>query len=152
MAQLYKRDLIRLRDQIEAFSNEADLWKHAAGMTNSAGNLVLHIEGNLREYVGRQMGGVDYKRERPLEFSLKGISRAELVGRIDALAEMLVAVLEKLTEAQLDAEYPEVMRGKVLTTRYFLLSLYGHMNWHMGQIDVIRRSLSDGDALTTAGI
>ena len=40
MAQFFKRDLLRLRDQIEVFSNEEDLWGHAVGMTNSAGNLV----------------------------------------------------------------------------------------------------------------
>ena len=62
LAALYKRDLTRVIQEVQAFPDEASLWRIAPGVTNSAGNLVLHLEGNLREYIGRQLGGVAYTR------------------------------------------------------------------------------------------
>ena len=69
LALIYRRDLTRLLQQVEAFPDNNSLWKTLPGVTNCAGNLVLHLEGNLREFVGRQLGGQDYQRQRPLEFS-----------------------------------------------------------------------------------
>lgn len=71
LAALVRRDLTRLLQQLQAFPNEAALWQTVPGISNSAGNLVLHLDGNLREYVGRQLGGLPYQRQRNLEFSLK---------------------------------------------------------------------------------
>lgn len=56
LSMLFRRDLTRLNQQIEAFPDDASLWSVLPGITNSAGNLVLHLEGNLKEFVGRQLG------------------------------------------------------------------------------------------------
>ena len=53
LAALFRRDLTRLIQQLDAFPNDQVVWQCAPGVTNSAGNLVLHLEGNLREYIGR---------------------------------------------------------------------------------------------------
>jgi hypothetical protein len=68
LAHLFRRDE-KLKQQVEAFPNDELLWQTLPGVTNAAGNLALHIEGNLREYVERQ-----YRRNRELEFSAKGMS------------------------------------------------------------------------------
>ena len=52
LAALYTRDLTRLVQEISAFPDTATLWQTRAGITNSAGNLALHLEGNLREFIG----------------------------------------------------------------------------------------------------
>ena len=83
LAAIFKRDLGRLRQEIEGFPEGDAIWQVAAGMNNSPGNLVLHLEGNLREYIGRQLGGVAYQRTRPKEFSEKGVPIADLLRRSD---------------------------------------------------------------------
>ena len=138
---LFDRDLAKLSRQIEAFPNDEALWQTLPGVTNAAGNLALHIEGNLREYVGRQLGNVPYERKRDLEFSSKGLSRAELSTRLAELRRTIPSVIEGLSAEQMEMEYPEVVLGTTTSTQEFLIHLYGHLNWHLGQVDYLRRIL-----------
>src|ERR1043166_9328215 len=85
IAQLFARDLVRLRQELEAYPDNDRLWRTVPGVTNPAGNLALHLEGNLREYIGRQMAGVPYQRHRDNEFSDKHIAKQELVSRMAKL-------------------------------------------------------------------
>ena len=142
LAFLFSRDLTRLGRQIEAFPNDETLWETLPGVLNPAGNLALHIEGNLLEFVGRQLGKLPYKRNRELEFSLRGMSRHEIGTRIAELRQTIPAVIQELSAEQMEMEYPEVVLEVATTTRQFLIHLYGHLNWHLGQIDYLRRILS----------
>ena len=139
LSWLFKRDLEKLRKQIESFADDESLWRVPEGVTNSGGNLALHLEGNLREFVGRQLGNHPYQRTRDLEFSQKGPSKSELVSRISDLSEMVYAVIESLSSETVEKEYPEVVLNAPMTSRQFLIHLYGHLNWHLGQIDYVRR-------------
>ncbi len=56
-AALFQRDLTRLHQQVLAFTEEKLLWECPPGIANCAGNLMLHLEGNLREFIGRMLGG-----------------------------------------------------------------------------------------------
>ena len=152
LALLFRRDLARLSQQVEAFPNDEALWQTLPGVTNAAGNLALHIEGNLREYVGRQLGNLPYKRNRELEFSTKGMSRRELGTRIADLRRSIPEVIEQLSSEQLDAEYPEVVLEIATSTRQLVIHLHGHLNWHLGQIDYLRRVLIGGEAIKLAGL
>lgn len=152
LAPLFRRDLKRLQKQIEAFPTDEMLWEQCPGMTNSAGNLALHIEGNLREYVGRQLGQLPYQRTRDLEFSSKGVTRQELAARISELVETIPAIVGAITAEQLEAEYPQVVLEKPLTTQAFLIHIYGHLNWHLGQVDSLRRVLSGSGALPRTSV
>ena len=141
LAFLFSRDLTRLGQQIEVFPDDERLWETLPGVLNPAGNLALHIEGNLREFVGRQLGKLPYKRNRELEFSLRGMSRHEIGGRIAELRQSIPAIIQDLSAEQMEMEYPEVVLEVATTTRQFLIHLYGHLNWHLGQIDYLRRLL-----------
>lgn len=152
LAPLFRRDLTRLGQQIEAFPNDEALWQTLPGVTNAAGNLALHIEGNLREYVGRQLGKLPYARNRPLEFSLKEISRSELGSRIVELRRSIPSVIEELSPEQMEMEYPVAVLEIAMSTQQFLIHLYGHLNWHLGQIDYLRRILSGDGAIKQAGL
>jgi len=143
LALLFSRDLSRLIQQINAFPDDETLWRNLPGITNSAGNLALHIEGNLREYIGRQIGGLPYHRMRELEFSSVGLPKEELKSRLAELRDAIPAVIGELTSAQLQGEYPEVVVEIPLSTQEFLIHLYGHLNWHLGQVDYLRRALSN---------
>ncbi len=153
LAALFHRDLKKVTLQIKAFTegvqlcDEAQLWETVPGVTNSAGNLILHLEGNLREYVGRQLGGITYVRDRPLEFSSRSTPAEELLQRMEGVTVMVPAVIKSLELAQLAATFPENVLGAAMSTQYFLIHLHGHLNYHLGQIDYLRRILSKGRAL-----
>jgi len=146
LAALFSRDLAKLSKQVEDFPTDEALWQTLPGVKNAAGNLALHIEGNLSEFVGRQLGGLPYQRNRPLEFSSKEGSRAELSARLAKLRESIPAVIEGLTADQLEREYPEIVLGAATSTQEFLVHLYGHLNWHLGQMDYLRRLLTKDEA------
>jgi Protein of unknown function (DUF664) len=152
LADLFFRDLSRLMQEIEAFPSDAMLWQIVPGITNPGGNLVLHIEGNLREYIGRQLGQLPYSRNRALEFTAKGVEREELMGRILELRRLVPSLIQSLSQEALETNFPEAVLGKALSTRAFLIHLYGHLNWHLGQLDYLRRTLSGQGAIAWAGL
>ena len=139
LAALFARDLARWRQEIEAFPDTPALWRTAPGVANAAGTLALHLDGNLREYVGRRLGGLPYGRDRGLEFSARGVDQAEIVRRLEALCGLIPRIVAGLTPAQLDATYPEPYDGALLSTRQFVLHLYGHAGYHLGQVNSLRR-------------
>ena len=141
LATLFRRDLAKLIQQIESFPNDESLWQVVPGVSNAAGNLALHIQGNLREFVGRQLGQLSYVRNRPLEFSARGLSRREVCTQLTDVMNTIPMVIESLSEEQLEMDYPEVVLEAATSTREFLIHLYGHLNWHLGQVNYIRRIL-----------
>ncbi len=152
LAVLFRRDIERLIQEIEAFPDEKSLWECPAGMSNSAGNLALHLVGNLREFVGRQLGGVPYERQRDLEFSSIGIPAAELVQRIAEVRELIPGVIAAVTPGAMEAGHPDGVSRGMPSTRQFLFHLLGHFSYHLGQIDAMRRILTKGTAITFAGL
>jgi hypothetical protein len=152
LAALFRRDLTRLAQELQAFPTDQALWEIRPPITNSAGNLAIHLEGNLREFIGRQLGDVAYKRQRDLEFSSKGLPKQELIGRIETLKELIPSVVAALSGEQLHSIYPENVHGVPLSTQQFLISLYGHLSYHLGQIDYLRRILTEGAAIPFAGL
>ena len=152
LAALFARDLKRVVQELAAFPDTASLWKTAPGVTNAAGTLALHLEGNLREYIGRQLGGIDYARDRPLEFSRRGVEQRELVVRLQNVQDMVPPVIAALSDEQFGAIYPEQVLGLPSTTRQFVIHLSGHLNYHLGQIDYLRRFITGNGAIDLAGL
>ena len=138
---LFNRDLKRLHKEIEAYSDEAVLWQKAEGISNSAGNLCLHLVGNLSEYIGRQLGEIPYTRNRPLEFSATDIPQKELLMMVQKTHEVVENALNQLENEQFQAKYPENVLGYDMTVHYFLIHLSSHLNYHLGQINYHRRLL-----------
>src|SRR5216684_5232627 len=134
LSELYRRDITRLLQEVKAFRNQETLWQSLPGISNSAGNLVLHLEGNLREYIGRQLGGVPYDRQRDLEFTASGLAPEDLLQRVASVRELIPGIISGLSPAALDAIYPDEVLGTRLSTRQFLIHLQGHLNYHLGQI------------------
>ena len=152
LSELFHRDLTRLMQEIEAFPDDATVWATLPGMTNSAGNLTLHLEGNLREYVGRLLGAVAYQRDRPREFAPRDVSRAELRQRIAEVRDLVCGVVAGVTAEQMQAPFPEIVIDAPTTNGQLLAVLYGHLSYHMGQIDALRRILTQGTAVDFAGL
>ena len=144
---LFARDLARLSRQLDAF-DEAHLWQVRPGVTNSAGNLMLHLNGNLRAFIGLQIGGVAYARDRPREFSVTNVPKAEIAADLAELVALIPQVLAAVTPERWHELFPENVLGTPMTNQQFVIHLYGHLNYHLGQIDYLRRVLSGEGALT----
>lgn len=152
LASLYARDLRRLIQELEAFPDTRTLWQTVPGVANAAGTLALHLEGNLRKYIGRQLGRIEFTRNRALEFSARDVAQAELITRMTAVATMVPAVIENLSDEALTSAYPEDVLRVPLSTRQFLVHLNGHLNYHLGQIDYLRRVTTGSGAITFAAL
>ena len=139
---LFNRDLGRLQQEMEAYPDDATRWKTAAGLCNSGSNLCLHLLGNLQHYIGFRLGGFEYTRNRPEEFSLKYISLSDITSFINRTRQVVTDTLAGLTDAQLAATYPEKVFEYDMQTDYFLLHLLAHLDYHLGQINYHRRLLS----------
>ncbi len=141
LSELYERDLNKLKVEIEAYDDEADLWKKPGDIPNSAGNLCLHLNGNLQHFFGAVLGGTDYVRDRDAEFARTGVPREVMLADIDTTRDVVKETLAKLTEDDLAANFPIEVFGHPMTTGWFLTHLCTHLTWHLGQINYHRRLL-----------
>jgi hypothetical protein len=139
-AELYERDLLKLRDEIKNFKDEGNIWRATDGVTNSAGTLTLHLIGNLSFTIGAKIGNTGYVRDREREFSATGIAQAEMIADIENLIGIVKTSLNGITQQQLDAIYPLEMVGQKSTV-WYLSFFYGHFTYHLGQINYLRRIL-----------
>lgn len=139
LQSLFTRDLNRLRAEIELYKKEENIWKTEGSITNPAGNLCLHLVGNLNTYIGKEIGKTDYVRNRELEFSLKNIPRAELLHKIDETICVVNAALDNLEKSDLAIEYPVLVFEEKTSTGYLLMHLATHLAYHLGQVNYHRR-------------
>ena len=139
LKSLFTKDLNKLRGEIELYKKEENLWRVEGHIANSAGNLCLHLVGNLNTYIGKEIGKTNYVRNRELEFSLKNVSRQELLNKIDDVTQVVNSSLDKLEEADLANEYPIAVSDKKTSTEYMLVHLATHLSYHLGQINYHRR-------------
>ncbi len=140
LSDVFEKDLIRLKVEIEAYLDEEKLWIKAEGINNSAGNLCLHILGNLNNYIGAILGKTGYVRNRPAEFSEK-TSKEYLLKSLAETTEMVKQTISNLDSEVLNQTYPDNVFGFEMKTDYFLIHLVGHLNYHLGQINYHRRIL-----------
>jgi Protein of unknown function (DUF1572) len=139
LIEIFERDLNKLIAEINLYKNENNLWLVREGISNSAGNLCLHLIGNLNHFIGAVLGNTGYVREREKEFSLKNIPAKDLVARIEATAVVVKNSLLKVTAADFKKHFPIEVFNKPLTTGFFMLHLATHLSYHLGQINYHRR-------------
>jgi hypothetical protein len=142
LIQLYERDLDKLKTEIGHYTNETDLWKTSEGISNSAGNLTLHLIGNLKHFFGAVLGNSGYVRYRDEEFTAKGVSKSELLADVDVTRNVVLSTLAELVEEDFDKPYPIEVFDHPMTTGFFLTHLTTHLNYHLGQINYHRRLLA----------
>ena len=142
--ELFERDLDKFIAELKLYKAEKDLWKTGGTVHNSAGNLALHINGNLNHFIGAILGKTGYVRERDKEFSTKEVSAEQLVKDLVQTREMVRKVLPLITDEMMLATYPaEFIKGKEpVTTLYVLTQLILHLDYHLGQVNYHRRLLT----------
>ncbi len=141
LTQLFERDLQKLATEIGLYKDEDKLWLVKPGISNSAGNLCLHLVGNLNHFIGATLGHTGYVRHRDDEFSLKNIPRQDLLLNIENTRLIVKEVLSNLLEATLQEDFPLEIFGKKDSTEFILVHLATHLTYHLGQINYHRRLL-----------
>lgn len=139
---LFVRDLGGFERELELVPDERLIWAVAPGVTNSVGNLTLHVCGNLQHFVGHLLGGTPYLRDREAEFSRKSGSRSELVQEIRTTIAVIESVLPRIDTEMLAREFPAEVGGVRLKTGLFLMHLAVHLGFHLGQAGYLRRVLT----------
>jgi uncharacterized damage-inducible protein DinB len=133
-------ELEQLRDEVRKVVDDltdADLWRKPLDPGNSVGHLVLHLTGNLKHFVGAQLGQTGYLRDRDREFTeARPPSREELCCNLDEAVATYRRVVEKLTPESLSSPHPEARFGTVFKT---LVHLVAHFALHRGQMTYIAR-------------
>lgn len=141
LANFYERDLRKVIEEVNSFKNEEDLWKIQGTVKNSCGNLVSHLIGGLNHFIGATLAHTGYVRNRDLEFSVKGTPRKELVAQLELLIVTIKKALEAFTPEKMEAEFPLMFDGAKNSNTYVLTQLLVHTNYHLGQINYLRRIL-----------
>lgn len=141
LKKLFARDLDKLKSEIQLYHDERKIWATGENISNSAGNLCLHLVGNLNAYIGVGLANTNYTRHRELEFSLKDIARVELMQKIEDTRQIVETGLNNLREGQLQEEFPILIWDKPTETGYTLIHLLTHLSYHIGQINYHRRLL-----------
>jgi uncharacterized damage-inducible protein DinB len=142
LKEIYQRDLQKLKEEISLYTNENDLWAIKPGISNSAGNLALHLIGNLKHFIGATLGNSGFIRERDKEFSLKNVPANEIITEIENTSKIIGLTLETLPAEDLEKNFPLELFGKQVRTDWMLTHLLTHLNYHLGQINYHRRLVS----------
>ena len=139
LLELYEKDIKKLMEEISLYKSESDLWLVKGDIKNSPGTLAMHIAGNLKHFIGAQLGKTDYVRQRDKEFSERNVPKAELLKGLNEALAIVKTTLLKLSDADLRKDFPIPFLEKVRPTLEILFILYGHLNYHLGQVNYHRR-------------
>jgi uncharacterized damage-inducible protein DinB len=137
-----ERDLQKMKDEIVLYSPFENIWKVDGNISNSAGNLFLHIMGNLRHFIGATLGNTGYLRRRELEFSAKELPMDYLMSEYEETLKAIRTGLGMVNDDRMKEPFPLEKHGEVVTVEYMLMHLYSHLNYHLGQLNYHRRLLS----------
>jgi hypothetical protein len=138
LAGFFERDLRRLIGEINLFNNEKNLWQLAGDVKNPAGNLALHIIGGSNHLFGKILAKTDYVRNRPGEFTMRDVPRTTIVAQLEELIRLVTRVVESV---DMDKDYPIPFDDATRTNGYVIVQLLAHLNYHLGQVNYLRRIL-----------
>ena len=141
--RLLEESLPRLKKCLNMLS-EVEIWYRPNINTVSIGNLVLHLCGNVRQWLISGLGGAEDHRERQKEFDEKGpLPTLQLMEMIDQLASDIEVVLEGLAPADLIAE--KTIQGYPSTGVSILVHVVEHFSYHVGQATILVKSRKNMD-------
>lgn len=124
--------------------SEEDLWKRPNEHSNSIGNLIVHLCGNITQYIHSGLGGEPDIRERDLEFNRTGgLSKAQIYTKIEAVTDFAIKILKDLTEE--DILRVHKVQGFEMSGVAIIVHVTEHFSYHTGQITFYTKLLTDKD-------
>ena len=133
----------RLRECVESLTDK-QIWWRPNPASNSVGNLLLHLNGNVGQWIVASFNSLEDKRNRPHEFNQQEQpSGAELLRRLGSTLDQAAAVLTRLTPAELLAPYK--IQGYAAHGLDAIYQVVEHFGLHYGQIIYITKMLTAKD-------
>lgn len=127
----------RLRKAVETLSDE-QIWWRPNEASNSIGNLILHLNGNVWQWLVASFNKLDDRRDRPAEFNATGdLSAADLLDRLGQTLEEAAKVLAQLTQEELLATWQ--IQGYTVSGLAAIYQVVEHFGLHYGQIVYITK-------------
>jgi len=151
LSRLLVRELLTFAREVELFPDDSSLWRTLPGVANSAGNLALHVCGNLKHFVGAVLGASGYTRDRDAEFAARAGRREDVAKELRQTARIVAETLARVPAKALDQPYPERVANLEVPARLFLMHLASHLAFHLGQADYLRRVVT-GDGRTAGAV
>lgn len=136
----YRMIQTRVHELVEPLSEE-QIWTRPYPYGNSVGNLILHLTGNLSTYIGAQIGGTGYVRNRPIEFTDTGKPKAEILRAFDQTIETVLATIAKQSDDDWSAPFFGQLEAESKTRFSAFLSCAAHAYHHVGQMIYLQREL-----------
>ncbi|HQF42636.1 MAG TPA: DUF1572 family protein [Ignavibacteriaceae bacterium] len=134
------RDLDKLKRELTSYKNpNENIWISKPEVSYSAGNLCLHLLGNLNHFIGAVLGNTGYIRNRDLELSQKDIPVDELIKQIDETILTVEKTFDNITTDMLNQDYPILFNNQKITTCQMLINTVCYLNYHLGQINIHRK-------------
>jgi uncharacterized damage-inducible protein DinB len=131
--------------------DEPAFWQRPNASSNSAGNLLMHLSGNIRQYMLSGLGGVADIRQRDLEFQTpSALSRTTVESDFFQVAEKALDLLEHLPEEAFLKR--KNIQGFDLTGLGIVLHVVEHLSYHTGQIAYLTKMTTDEDLGFYSGI
>ncbi|HEY2091028.1 MAG TPA: DUF1572 family protein [Thermoanaerobaculia bacterium] len=128
-----------------ALLDEEQIWWRPNEQSNSVGNIILHVSGSLNYFLNRNLGGIEYNRDRDAEFGeRRSIPKAELLAIFDDMVAKAEQTLDRMTVDRLGDVSPEPKMHK--TVMDDIINIAVHLANHVGQILWITKMLR-GDAV-----
>lgn len=141
--RLLREGIPRLRQCLDLLE-EAEIWYRPNAHSNSVGNLVLHLCGNVRQWVIHGLGGKPDTRRRQAEFDEQGpLSAGQLHALLDQLEQDLAPVLTGITPS--DLAYTRKVQGFDETGVGILMHVVEHFSYHVGQVVYFVKARKDLD-------
>jgi uncharacterized damage-inducible protein DinB len=130
---------------------ESELWKRPNESSNSAGNLMLHLCGNIRQYAVSSLGNISDIRERDKEFSAqRGYSKSELLQKLTTTIDEAKKIMEEISDAELLR--PRKVQGYAYSGIGIIIHITEHYSYHTGQIIFWTKLLKNKDMRFYAGV
>lgn len=130
---------------------EDQIWQRPNPSSNSVGNIILHLCGNITQYILSSLGAVEDKRERDKEFSTDGgLSKAELIARLKATVDRATFTIKNINPNELTKV--RSVQGYELSAIGIIIHVVEHYSYHTGQIIFWTKLLKDKDLAFYANV
>lgn len=124
--------------------DDEELWQRANAHCNSVGNLILHLTGNVRQWVLAGIAGEPFDRDRAAEFAQRGpLSAEQVVAALQQIVSRAIRVISGLSPADVSAA--RKIQGYELSTLSAVFHVVEHFSCHTGQIVHMTKVLRDVD-------
>lgn len=120
------------------------VWQRATPRNNSVGNLVLHLTGNVRQWIVGGVACTPVERDRPAEFAERGPLPAEsILAELERVVTAACGAVERLSAADLESR--RTIQGYDVAVLVAVMHVVEHFSWHTGQIVHMTKALCDAD-------